>query len=577
MDRENNQYVFRLDQRGNIIGIDKFAGDKDKPACPLCGKNNYMGKKAKPVYGIPICKLCYRDFATRRQVAFIIDLFLWQFCLAIPSIILGIGPVARAFSPEAWLLFLVFCFKDGFSGSSPGRIMMGLKVVDKTSGQPIGFGVSFIRNLPLMIPFMPLIIAFQLHKGNRIGDGWANTRVIWKKYKDKLPFAISDKDKIASSQYEQRQTEAKKEGPTLADRLMGRVSEGKELSERETEEVMQSEHELEEPLKSEAGEGLQEEVDRISQGFSAMIYDYTPGFLYGTLKAFEICDRGEEIQKEVRDCMGMESGDLLVDENRTKDFLRLVKKYGSDMANKLYIEIKSYFIFLISTLSEKALDKDDSRNLLSYLDKIAKEDAQRLQTEYKEHAYLKYTLTENHLEGFCRNICNILSKTSTVLTLDDVRKNVCNKDIELRMHLFLGFSLFFIHVLPVMTSGILEGELKYEMKRKKDKEALFFPKGVRASIVTGKAHLRASIDSYEYFPDDGYIHVDIRVINDGEINIDNYKISYTVFNHSKEHDGWVDGRDLEVGQSRTEYGIVYIGKGKKVHSVRVIDVEWEVD
>ena len=388
---------------------------------------------------------------------------------------------------------------------------------------------------------------------------------------------IIDKDKIASSQYEQRQTEAKKEGPTLADRLMGRVSEGKELSEDETEEVVQSEHELEEPLKSEAGEGLQEEADRISQGVSAMIYDYTPGFLYGTLKAFEIRDRGGEILEEVRDCMGMESGDLLVDENRAKDFLRLVKKYGSDMANKLYIEIKSYFIFLISVLSEKALDKDDFRNLLSYLDKIAKEDAQRLQTEYKKHAYLKYTLTKNDLEEFCRNICNILSKTSTVLTLDDVKKNVCNKDIELRMHLFLGFSLFFIHVLPVMTSGILEGELKYEMKRKKDKEALFFPKGVRASIVTGKAHLTASIDSYEYFPDDGYIHVDIRVTNDGEINIGNYRISYLVFDHSKERVGWTDGWDLKVGQSRIEYGIVYIGKGEKVHSVRVIDVEWEVD
>ena len=36
---------------------------------------------------------------------------------------------------------------------------------------------------------------------------------------------IIDKNKIASSQCKRRQTETKKEGPTLADRLMGRVNE----------------------------------------------------------------------------------------------------------------------------------------------------------------------------------------------------------------------------------------------------------------------------------------------------------------------------------------------------------------
>lgn len=201
-------------------------------ACPLCGRNKHMGKKAKPLYGVLVCKMCYRDFATRRQVAFIIDLFLWSVCLGIFITVLGatepsggaiqgsayLSPefkyislfpifclslwvgclrtvlrlVSAYVSPEFILSFPIFCLKDGFSGSSPGKIMMGLQVVDKTSGQAIRFRVSFKRNLALMIPFMPLIVAFQLHKGNRIGDGWANTRVIWKKYRDKLPFAISN-------------------------------------------------------------------------------------------------------------------------------------------------------------------------------------------------------------------------------------------------------------------------------------------------------------------------------------------------------------------------------------------------
>ncbi len=68
--------------------------------------------------------------------------------------------------------------------------MMGVQVVDEIIGKPVGFDPSFKRNLPLIIPLMPLIVAFELPKGKRIGDGWARTRVIWKKYKDKAPFAI---------------------------------------------------------------------------------------------------------------------------------------------------------------------------------------------------------------------------------------------------------------------------------------------------------------------------------------------------------------------------------------------------
>lgn len=41
-----------------------------------------------------------------------------------------------------------------------------------------------------------------------------------------------DKNKIASSQCKRRQTETKKEGPTLADRLMGRVSEDRNKKNR---------------------------------------------------------------------------------------------------------------------------------------------------------------------------------------------------------------------------------------------------------------------------------------------------------------------------------------------------------
>ena len=69
--------------------------------------------------------------------------------------------------------------------------MLGLQVIDEEKQMPIGMGKSLMRNFPLLIPFMPIIIAFNLLKGKRWGDGFAETRVIWTKYKDRVPFSES--------------------------------------------------------------------------------------------------------------------------------------------------------------------------------------------------------------------------------------------------------------------------------------------------------------------------------------------------------------------------------------------------
>jgi hypothetical protein len=58
-----------------------------------------------------------------------------------------------------------------------------VQVLDARTGAPIGAGASFKRNLPLLIPIVgQLIILIQMLKGPRLGDGWAHTKVIWKKY-----------------------------------------------------------------------------------------------------------------------------------------------------------------------------------------------------------------------------------------------------------------------------------------------------------------------------------------------------------------------------------------------------------
>ena len=159
-------------------------------ACPFC-RNNF-DNKTKTLYGHRVCSKCYYAFANRRQMAFFIDRVLW----IIPNLAIGfMFGLAVAYSgstltPQSksminlisWPLFLVFLFKDGFRGYSPGKLLCGVQTIDRTSLAPIGFGASFKRNLPLLIPFVPLLVAFQLCSGKRLGDGWSNSMVIWKKY-----------------------------------------------------------------------------------------------------------------------------------------------------------------------------------------------------------------------------------------------------------------------------------------------------------------------------------------------------------------------------------------------------------
>jgi len=91
-----------------------------------------------------------------------------------------------------------------------------------------------------------------------------------------------------------------------------------------------------------------------------------------------------------------------------------------------------------------------------------------------------------------------------------------------------------------------------------------------------KAHLSASIESYEYSSSTGYIDVYVRVVNDGEKDIDYYEIFYRVSYDSLTHDDWTNGLNLKTGQSRTEYTLTFIGTGKTVTAVTITDVEWKV-
>lgn len=152
--------------------------------CPVCGRNKAL---KKTLYGHVVCKKCYYAFANRRQAAYAIDTVVWYCCLLL------IGAIGLPYYQSTTLIFLIslgFLFKDGFLGYSLGKAMMGVQVIDTSTGRPCDFEASFKRNLPLMIPLVPLYVSSQLCQGQRIGDGWSSTGVIWKKHADKVPFVL---------------------------------------------------------------------------------------------------------------------------------------------------------------------------------------------------------------------------------------------------------------------------------------------------------------------------------------------------------------------------------------------------
>lgn len=160
--------------------------------CPLCRGTKRM-RRPRRLYDARVCGRCHSSFANRRQFAFVVDAFAHGLLFVLATIGLGMGLAVFGVSDQVMLavtaallaltygLFpIIFMGKDGFG--SPGRKLFGLTVVHRASGLRVGFWRSVLRNLPLLIPFGPLFIALSMLKGGRLGDDWANTRVVWNRY-----------------------------------------------------------------------------------------------------------------------------------------------------------------------------------------------------------------------------------------------------------------------------------------------------------------------------------------------------------------------------------------------------------
>jgi uncharacterized RDD family membrane protein YckC len=161
-------------------------------ACPLCRDSASM-KRPRTLYGHIVCTRCWSSFVSRRQFAWIIDVLLIQF--GVGFLVGFVAAVLRVKfeGVSGWLIYAAVCvavvFKDGFQGHSLGKRICGVQVVDAEHSRPAGFGRSFLRNWPLAVPLMPLVVAVTMNKGPRIGDGMAKTRVIWKRYRSHPVFS----------------------------------------------------------------------------------------------------------------------------------------------------------------------------------------------------------------------------------------------------------------------------------------------------------------------------------------------------------------------------------------------------
>ena len=75
------------------------------------------------------------------------------------------------------ILMVGLLIRDGYHGRSPGKRLLGLRLVTPR-GEGCGYVRSVIRNLPLLIPVVNLVEAILVVAGKRrIGDHIAKTTV----------------------------------------------------------------------------------------------------------------------------------------------------------------------------------------------------------------------------------------------------------------------------------------------------------------------------------------------------------------------------------------------------------------
>ncbi len=171
-------------------------------SCGVCGESLADERKTTVLFGTRVSRKCGKSFNEKRMLAYVLD--------AAASLAIGLG-AASVFAPtdptndRVWFLIMwsvstsLMLVKDSWRGTSPGKWLCGLQVVDVDHGGPIGIRQSVVRNLPAVVHGMAwpaLIVAHRMRFGPRDGEKWARTRVIVRKHRDAPAFVSTGADEI---------------------------------------------------------------------------------------------------------------------------------------------------------------------------------------------------------------------------------------------------------------------------------------------------------------------------------------------------------------------------------------------
>jgi uncharacterized RDD family membrane protein YckC len=125
------------------------------------------------------------DVLWRRVGAFVIDELIALLAGVVLSWLLPHDVVRSARIVSfvlAWLA--VFVVAQGLTGATPGKVLVGVRVVDE-HGRPPGMARALVRSLawivdgfPYLVPFVGFVTAAADGDGRRVGDRWAGTYVV---------------------------------------------------------------------------------------------------------------------------------------------------------------------------------------------------------------------------------------------------------------------------------------------------------------------------------------------------------------------------------------------------------------
>ncbi|MAX23286.1 MAG: hypothetical protein CMJ19_02185 [Phycisphaeraceae bacterium] len=79
------------------------------------------------------------------------------------------------------LLPLLMTVRDMHRGMFLGKYLLGLEVIDNSTCKPINIVQSFKRNLWMFVPCFSFVLFWKIRSGYRLGDRWANTKVVFRR------------------------------------------------------------------------------------------------------------------------------------------------------------------------------------------------------------------------------------------------------------------------------------------------------------------------------------------------------------------------------------------------------------